>query len=64
MERIIEPSEDEACTICHTANVKLVYNRDSGNQRCWPCQHKHDAWLERELAAERRMRNLEFMRGA
>lgn len=73
--KVIPANDQDACFVCGATNVtlrqefefcpcdKVWYSEDEG-PRCPTCWHKLQDWIEEGLAAERRMRNLEFSRGA
>ena len=64
-DNAIPTNDQDACFICGATNVTLRRaSEDDEGLRCPTCWHKFHDWLERVLDAERRMRNLEFSRGA
>ena len=75
MLKVIPANDKDACFICGATNVTLKqefhyydwngeWASEDGGPRCPTCWHKYLDWLDRALAAERSMRNLEFSRGA
>lgn len=75
MLKVIPANDQDACFICGATNVTLrqefeycttdkEWYSEQGGARCPTCWYRYLEWLEEGLAAERRMRNLEFSRGA